>query len=87
MLANIYLHYTFDLSAHQWRKQQARGEVILVRYANDFGVGLEHRYEEWFRHDLTERIQKFYLELYCEKACWIELGRYGYVHSRWWKTE
>ena len=78
VLANIYLHYAFDLWAHQWRKQQARGEVILVRYADDFVVGFEHRYEaERFRDNLTERMQKFNLELHGEKTRLIEFGRYA----------
>jgi len=78
VLANIYLHYAFDLWAHQWRKQQARGEIILVRYADDFVVGFEHRYEaERFRHDLAERMQKFNLELHDEKTRLIEFGRYA----------
>ncbi len=43
LLANIYLHYVFDLWAEQWRKTQARGDVIIVRYADDFVVGFQHR--------------------------------------------
>ena len=43
LLANVYLHYVFDLWAHQWRRRQARGEVIVVRFADDFVVGFEHR--------------------------------------------
>jgi len=59
-------------------KQQARGEMILVRYADDFVVGFEHRYEaERFRHDLTERLKKFNLELHGEKTRLIEFGRYA----------
>ena len=43
LLANVYLHYVFDLWVHQWRGRQARGEMIAVRFADDFVVGFEHR--------------------------------------------
>jgi retron-type reverse transcriptase len=53
LLANVYLHYVFDLWAHQWRRRHARGEVIVVRFADDFVVGFEHRDDaERFRADL-----------------------------------
>lgn len=78
VLANIYLHYAFDLWAHQWRKRNARGEVILVRYADDFVVGFEHRAEaEQFQRDLTERLGKFNLELHADKTRLIEFGRFA----------
>ena len=78
VLANIYLHYTFDLWAHQWRKRSARGEVILVRYADDFVVGFEHRAEaEQFQRDLTERLRKFNLEMHTDKTRLIEFGRFA----------
>ena len=78
VLANIYLHYAFDQWAHQWRKRNARGEVILVRYADDFVVGFEHRGEaEQFQRDLTERLQKFNLELHADKTRLIEFGRFA----------
>ena len=78
VLANIYLHYAFDLWAHQWRKQKARGDVILVRFADDFVVGFEHRKEaEQFQHDLTERVRKFNLELHADKTRLIEFGRFA----------
>lgn len=76
ILANIYLHYVFDLWAHQWRKQKASGDVILVRYADDFVVGFEHREEaERFEEELVERLKKFNLELASEKTRLIEFGR------------
>jgi group II intron reverse transcriptase/maturase len=76
ILANIYLHYAFDLWAHHWRKQKARGDVILVRYADDFVVGFEHREEaERFLEELAERLKKFNLELQAEKTRLIEFGR------------
>ena len=78
ILANIYLHYVFDLWAHQWRKQKARGDVILVRFADDFVVGFEHRAEaEQFQGDLTERTGKFNLELHADKTRLIEFGRFA----------
>lgn len=78
VLANIYLHYAFDLWAHQWRKRNARGEVILVRYADDFVVGFEHRGEaEQFQRDLTERLGRFNLELHADKTRLIEFGRFA----------
>jgi len=78
VLANIYLHYAFDLWAHQWRKQKARGDVILVRFADDFVVGFEHRADaEQFQGDLTERTGKFNLELHADKTRLIEFGRFA----------
>jgi len=78
VLANLYLHYAFDLWAHQWRKRNARGEVILTRYADDFVVGFEHRAEaEQFQRDLTERLGKFNLELHTDKTRLIEFGRFA----------
>ena len=76
ILANIYLHYALDLWVHQWRKQKARGDVIIVRYADDFLVGFEHRNEaEQFQIELVERLKKFNLELQAEKTRLIEFGR------------
>jgi group II intron reverse transcriptase/maturase len=76
VLANIYLHYTFDLWAQQWRKRVARGAVILVRYADDFVVGFEHREDaEQFLGELTNRLRKFELELHADKTRLIEFGR------------
>jgi group II intron reverse transcriptase/maturase len=76
VLANIYLHYAFDLWVHQWRKQKAHGDIIVVRYADDFVVGFEHRAEaEQFWGELAERLKKFNLELHGEKTRLIEFGR------------
>jgi RNA-directed DNA polymerase len=78
LLANIYLHYAFDLWAHQWRKTRARGEVIIVRYADDFVVGFQYRHEaERFLNDLRERFRKFNLELHADKTRLIEFGRFA----------
>jgi hypothetical protein len=76
VLANIYLHYTFDLWAQQWRRRKARGAVIMVRYADDFVVGFEHRSEaELFQQELSERMQKFELTLHEDKTRLLEFGR------------
>jgi group II intron reverse transcriptase/maturase len=78
VLANIYLHYAIDLWAHQWRRRNAQGDVIIVRYADDFVVGFEHRSEaERFQAELSERLQQFGLELHTEKTRLIEFGRYA----------
>ena len=76
LLANIYLHYVFDLWVQQWRTKQARGEVIVVRFADDFVVGFEHREEaERFQAELCERLEKFGLELHQEKTRLFAFGR------------
>ena len=78
LLANLYLHYVFDLWVHQWRKKRARGDVIVVRYADDFVVGFEHRWEaEQFLVDLRERFSQFGLELHPDKTRLIEYGRFA----------
>jgi group II intron reverse transcriptase/maturase len=78
LLANVYLHYVFDLWAHQWRRRHARGEVIVVRFADDFVVGFEHRDDaERFRADLRDRLARFGLELAAEKTRLIEFGRFA----------
>ncbi len=78
LLANIYLHYVFDLWAQQWRKRQARGEVIIVRYADDFIVGFQYRSDaEQFLKSLRERLRKFSLELHPEKTRLLMFGRYA----------
>lgn len=82
LLANVYLHYVFDLWVQSWRKKKACGDVIVVRYADDFIVGFQHRYEaEAFLADLRERFAKFRLELHPEKTRLIEFGA-GAIHSR-----
>lgn len=78
LLANIYLHYAFDLWVHKWRKSGARGEVIVVRYADDIIVGLEGAKDAGdLRRELEERLGKFNLELHPEKTRTIEFGRYA----------
>jgi RNA-directed DNA polymerase len=78
LLANIYLHYVFDLWVQRWRSKQAVGEAIVVRWADDFVVGFQHRSEaEGFLKDLRERFAKFGLELHSDKTRIIEFGRYA----------
>ena len=78
LLANVYLHHVFDLWAVAWRKRAARGDVILVRYVDDFVVGFEHKDDaERFLAELRERFAKFQLELHPEKTRLIEFGRFA----------
>ena len=82
LLANVYLHYVFDLWAHQWRRRHAPGDVILVRYADDYVAGFEHRDDaERFLADLRGRFAKFGLELAAEKTRLIEFGRFAAQRS------
>lgn len=76
LLANVYLHYVFDLWIHQWRTSKGRGDVVAVRFADDFVVGFEHRADgERFLSELRERLARFGLELHTQKTRLIEFGR------------
>ena len=78
LLANVYLHYVFDLWAHQWRRRNARGDVVLVRFADDYVVGFQHRDDaERFLAELRDRFAKFGLELHAEKTRLIQFGRFA----------
>jgi group II intron reverse transcriptase/maturase len=78
LLANVYLHYVFDWWVRQWRSRQARGDMIVVRFADDFIVGFEHQGDaKQFLHDLRERLAKFGLELHPDKTRLIEFGRFA----------
>ena len=78
LLANIYLHYVYDLWVDQWRKRRATGEVIVIRYADDTIVGFRrHDDAERFLRDLRERLAKFGLALHPEKTRLIEFGRFA----------
>jgi RNA-directed DNA polymerase len=78
LLANVYLHYVFDLWAHQWRVRHARGDVVIVRFADDAVVGFEYREDaERFWADLRERLANFSLELNAEKTRLIRFGRFA----------
>ncbi len=76
LLANVYAHYVLDLWVHQWRQRHAHGDVIVVRWADDFVVGFEHRDDaERFWAELRDRLATFGLELHAEKTRLIEFGR------------
>jgi len=76
LLANVYLHYVFDLWVRHWRKTKANGDVIVVRWADDFVVGFQHQSDaERFHQELAERFAKFKLKLHPEKTRVIEFGR------------
>ncbi len=78
LLANVYLHYVFDQWVDAWRKRLAKGEVIVVRYADDLVLGFERRDDaERFLREFRERLAKFGLELHPDKTRLIEFGRYA----------
>jgi group II intron reverse transcriptase/maturase len=78
LLSNVYLHYTFDLWAERWRRREATGDMIIVRYADDIVVGFEHeRDARRFRDAMRERLQEFSLSLHPEKTRLIEFGRFA----------
>lgn len=78
ILANIYLHYVLDLWVAHWRRKQASGEIIIVRYADDVVMGFQYQNEaERFLQALRERMAKFGLELHQEKTRLIEFGRFA----------
>ena len=78
LLANVYLHYVLDLWVTHWRKHHAQGDVIAVRYADDFVLGFQQRLEaERCLQELRERFGKFGLELHPEKTRLIEFGRFA----------
>jgi RNA-directed DNA polymerase len=78
LLANVYLHYVFDLWVERWRRTHASGDVVVVRYADDFVVGFEQCADATrFLHELRERFRKFGLELHPDKTRLIEFGRYA----------
>lgn len=78
VLANVYLHYVFDLWAHRWRRRNARGQVILVRFADDIVTGFEHEWEaQVFLQDLATRLETFGLTLHPDKTRLLEFGRHA----------
>src|SRR5947207_7709572 len=78
LLANVYLHYTFDLWAERWRRREATGDMIIVRYADDIIVGFEHEADaRRFWDVMRERLQEFSLSLNSEKTRLIEFGRHA----------
>jgi RNA-directed DNA polymerase len=78
LLANLYLHYVFDSWIQHWRKHQATGDMVVVRYADDIVAGFENRADaERFLSEWKERMQKFGLELHPDKTRLIEFGRHA----------
>jgi group II intron reverse transcriptase/maturase len=78
VLANVYLHYVYDLWVHRWRHTKATGDVVVVRYADDTIVGFEHEHEaRQFLQDLQERMGLFDLTLHPEKTRLIRFGRHA----------
>ena len=78
LLANIYLHYAFDLWAQAWRLKQAHSDVIVVRYADDIVVGFQSKADaEQFLAELAERFRKFGLELHPDKTRLLEFGPFA----------
>src|SRR3954471_17558615 len=83
LLANVYLHYVFDLWVEAWRQKVATGEVIVVRYADDLVAGFENRTDaEQFLKAFQERLAKFGLEVHPEKTRLIEFGRFAASHRQ-----
>jgi RNA-directed DNA polymerase len=78
LLANVYLHYAFDLWVNAWRQKWAQGEVVIVRYADDIILGFQHQAEaDRFLENFRERLGKFGLELHPDKTRRIEFGRFA----------
>jgi group II intron reverse transcriptase/maturase len=83
LLANVYLHYVFDLWVQRWRRTQARGDVIVVRFADDIILGFQYRSDAArFRNELAERFRKFGLELHPDKTRLLEFGPYAAENRR-----
>jgi len=78
LLANVYLHYVFDLWAERWRRREATGDMIMVRYANDLVVGFQHEDDaRRFWNAMRERLREFSLSLHPDKTRLIEFGRFA----------
>src|SRR6516164_4864802 len=78
LLANIYLHYTLDLWATRWRRREATGDMIFVRYADDFIVGFQYESDaRRFLDELHKRLREYALSLHPEKTRLIEFGRFA----------
>src|ERR1700732_4429697 len=83
LLANVYLHYVFDLWVQAWRRKRAHGDVIVVRFADDVVVGFNSKADaEQFRAELTERMKKFHLELHPVKTRLLEFGPHAIEQRR-----
>jgi RNA-directed DNA polymerase len=78
LLANVYLHYSLDLWAEHWRRREATGDMIIVRYADDVVAGFEHESDaRRFWDAMRERLQKFSLSLHPDKTRLVEFGRFA----------
>jgi len=78
LLSNIYLHYVLDLWVQSWRREKAKGDVIIVRWADDFVMGFQYRDDaETFLKELHERFRQYSLELHSEKTRLIRFGRFA----------
>jgi RNA-directed DNA polymerase len=87
LLANVYLHYVFDLWVQAWRRKQAHGDLIVVRFADDIVLGFQEKSDaDQFRAELTERMRKFNLELHPEKTRLLEFGPFA-IDQRQWRGE
>ena len=83
LLANVYLHYVFDLWVQAWRQKRAHGDVIVVRFADDIVVGFRDKADaDQFRAELTERMRKFSLELHPEKTRLLEFGPFAILNRQ-----
>ena len=83
LLANVYLHYVLDLWAGWWRKRHAHGDVVIVRFADDFIIGFEHKDDaDRFLSELRGRFAEFGLELHPGKTRLIEFGRHAARHRK-----
>src|SRR5437667_10744626 len=82
-LANIYLHYVFDLWAQTWRRKRAHGDMIVVRFADDIVLGFQVKSDaERFWAELKERFQKFQLELHPDKTRLLEFGPFAAANRK-----
>src|SRR6202012_5719289 len=78
LLANVYLHYVFDLWAERWRRREATGDMVIVRYADDTVVGFQHEADaRRFRDAMRDRLREFSLSLHPAKTRLIEFGRFA----------
>ena len=83
LLANIYLHYTFDLWADRWRRREATGNMVMVRYADDIIIGFEHETDaRRFWDEMRERLREFSLSLHPDKTRLIEFGRHAAANRK-----
>ena len=83
LLANVYLHYVIDLWAAQWRRREVKGDMIIVRYADDLVVGFEHEVDaRRFLDEMHERLGKYSLSLHPEKTRLIEFGRHAAANRK-----